>query len=45
MFQGAKCPGISDVVLVYATNAGPTRVPDALREVLERKMLPVVARQ
>jgi acyl-CoA thioester hydrolase len=45
MFQGAKCLGISDVVLVYATNAGPTRVPDALREVLERKMLPVVARQ
>jgi acyl-CoA thioester hydrolase len=44
MFHDGKCVGISDAVLVYATQAGPTRIPEALREVLGRKLLPASAR-
>jgi acyl-CoA thioesterase FadM len=39
MFQANRCVGISDVVLVYATQQGPAQVPVRLREVLIRKML------
>jgi acyl-CoA thioesterase FadM len=39
LFQSGKCVGVSDAILVYATQQGPARVPDRLREVLTRKML------
>jgi acyl-CoA thioester hydrolase len=39
MFQLGKCVGISDTVLVYANKQGPSRIPDRLREVLQRKLL------
>lgn len=39
MFQASRCVGLSDAVLVYATQQGPARVPDRLREVLTRKTL------
>jgi acyl-CoA thioester hydrolase len=43
MFQDARCVGISDAVLVNAASKGPARIPDALREVLTRRMLPQAA--
>jgi len=45
MFQHGRCVGVSDAVLVYALQHGPTRIPDRLREVLEGKMLTQAARQ
>ena len=43
MFQHGKCVGVSDAVHVYAFQQGPTRIPEGLREVLERRMLPTTA--
>ena len=43
MFQLGKCVGVSDAVHVYAFQQGPTRIPEGLREVLERRMLPTSA--
>jgi acyl-CoA thioester hydrolase len=40
MFQNGKCVGVSDVVLVYATEQGPAPIPERMREVLAAKMLP-----
>jgi acyl-CoA thioester hydrolase len=40
MFQNGKCAGVSDVVLVYATEQGPAPMPEDMREVLATKMLP-----
>ena len=40
MFQAGKCVGVSDAVLVYATEHGPAPMPDRMREVLATKMLP-----
>jgi acyl-CoA thioester hydrolase len=40
MFQTGKCVGVSDVVLVYATEHGPAPMPEYMREVLATKMLP-----
>jgi acyl-CoA thioester hydrolase len=40
MFQNGKCVGVSDVVLVYATERGPAPIPEHLRGVLSTKMLP-----
>jgi acyl-CoA thioesterase FadM/gamma-glutamylcyclotransferase (GGCT)/AIG2-like uncharacterized protein YtfP len=39
MFQAYRCVGISDAVLVYATRQGSARVPDRLRDVLNRQTL------
>jgi acyl-CoA thioesterase FadM len=39
LFQASRCVGISDAVLVYATQQGPARIPDRLREVLTHKVL------
>ena len=44
MFQNDLCVGISDAILVHATKEGPTRLPERLREVLARKLLPEDAR-
>lgn len=44
LFQGDKCAGISDAILVHANQQGPTRLPDRLREVLSTKLLPENAR-
>jgi len=43
MFQHGKCVGVSDAVLVYVFQQGPTRIPEGLREVRERRMLPTIA--
>lgn len=43
MFQNGECVGVSDAVHVYVVEQGPTRIPEGLREVLERKMLPPTA--
>ena len=40
MFQNGKCAGVSDAVLVYATEQGPAPMPEDMREVLATKMLP-----
>ncbi len=40
MFQSGKCVGVSDAVLVYATEHGPAPMPQYMREVLATKMLP-----
>lgn len=40
MFQNGKCVGVSDAVLVYATEQGPAPMPEHMREVLATKMLP-----
>jgi acyl-CoA thioester hydrolase len=40
MFQNGQCVGISDTVLVYATEQGPAPIPEQLRAVLATKMLP-----
>jgi acyl-CoA thioester hydrolase len=40
MFQRGKCVGVSDAVLVYATEQGTAPLPDGMREVLRTKMLP-----
>lgn len=40
MFQTGKCVGVSDTVLVYATEHGPVPMPAHMREVLATKMLP-----
>lgn len=40
MFQNGNCVGVSDAVLVYATERGPAPIPEQLREVLAAKMLP-----
>ena|ERR1700730_17612935 len=40
MFQTGKCVGISDAVLVYATEHGPAPMPERMREVLATRMLP-----
>jgi acyl-CoA thioester hydrolase len=45
MFQGGRCVGISDAILVHANKTGPTRLPDRLREVLSTKLLPEDARE
>jgi acyl-CoA thioester hydrolase len=39
MFQNDKCVGVSDVVLVYATEKGPTPMPDRIRELVASKAL------
>ena len=44
MFQDGRCVGISDAVLVYATEQGPAPIPERMREVLATKMLPESAR-
>jgi len=44
LFQDEKCVGISDAILVHATEEGPTRLPEKLREVLVSKLLPENAR-
>lgn len=43
MFQDGKCVGVSDAVHVYVLAQGPTRIPEGLREALERRMLPTTA--
>ena len=40
MFQNDKCVGVSDAVLVYATEQGPAPMPEDMRQVLATKMLP-----
>lgn len=45
MFQNDKCVGISDAILVHANQQGPTRLPERLREVLSKKLLPEDARE
>ncbi len=40
MFQNDKCVGVSDAVLVYATEQGPAPMPEHMRQVLATKMLP-----
>jgi acyl-CoA thioester hydrolase len=40
MFQDGKCVGVSDAVLVYATEQGSASLPERMREVLAGKMLP-----
>jgi len=40
MFQHGKCVGVSDAVLVYATERGSAPIPERMREVLAAKMLP-----
>ena len=40
MFQHGKCVGVSDTVLVYATEAGSAPLPDRMRVALKAKMLP-----
>jgi acyl-CoA thioester hydrolase len=39
MFQNGRCMGVSDVVLVYATENGPTPMPDDIRELVASKSL------
>jgi acyl-CoA thioesterase FadM/gamma-glutamylcyclotransferase (GGCT)/AIG2-like uncharacterized protein YtfP len=39
MFQGSRCVGVSDAVLVYATRQGTAHVPDRLRDALNRQAL------
>jgi acyl-CoA thioester hydrolase len=43
MFQNAKCVGISDVVLVHATEQGSARLPQNIRDGLAAQMLPQTA--
>lgn len=43
MFQHGKCVGVSDTVLVYATEQGSTPIPERMREMLTAKMLPRTA--
>jgi acyl-CoA thioester hydrolase len=40
MFQHGKCVGVSETVLVYATEAGSAPLPEKLRAALKTKMLP-----
>jgi acyl-CoA thioester hydrolase len=40
MFQRDKCVGVSDAVLVYATDQGTAPLPDLMRDMLRTKMLP-----
>jgi acyl-CoA thioester hydrolase len=40
MFQHGKCVGVSDAVLVYATEQGSAPLPERMREVLRTTMLP-----
>jgi acyl-CoA thioester hydrolase len=40
MFQNGKCVGVSDAVLVYATEKGSAPIPGRMREVLAANMLP-----
>jgi acyl-CoA thioester hydrolase len=40
MFQRGKCVGVSNTVLVYATDVGPAPLPERLRGALKAKMLP-----
>jgi acyl-CoA thioester hydrolase len=40
MFQHGKCVGVSDTVLVYATEAGSSPLPETLRGALKAKILP-----
>ena len=40
MFQDDKCVGVSDSVLVYATEQGTAPLPEYMREALAAKMLP-----
>jgi acyl-CoA thioester hydrolase len=40
MFQNGKCVGVSDTVLVYATEQGTAPIPERMREMLATKMLP-----
>ena len=39
MFQNGNCVGVSDAVLVYATEQGSAPIPDDMREKLATKML------
>lgn len=39
MFQQGKCVGVSDAVLVYATDQGSAPIPDRIRDVLAANML------
>ena len=39
MFQGGKCVGVSDAVLVYATEQGTAPLPDVMRDMLKTRML------
>lgn len=40
MFQRSKCVGVSDAVLVYATEQGTAPLPERMRDMLRAKMLP-----
>jgi acyl-CoA thioester hydrolase len=42
MFQARQCVGVSDTVLVYATQQGPVPLPDTWRAILKQKLLPEV---
>jgi acyl-CoA thioester hydrolase len=39
MFQNGKCVGVSDAVLVYATQQGSAPIPERMREALAAKIL------
>jgi acyl-CoA thioester hydrolase len=41
MFQNGMCVGLSDAVLVYATEHGSAPIPDRMREVLAANVLPL----
>ena len=45
MFQKGKCAGVSDAVLVYATEQGPAPIPERMRAALAAKMLPEQVRR
>lgn len=40
MFQRGRCVGVSDTVLVYATEQGSAPLPEPMRDALRAKMLP-----
>jgi len=40
MFQRGRCVGVSDAVLVYATEQGSAPLPEQMRDALRTKMLP-----
>jgi len=40
MFQSGRCVGVSDAVLVYATEHGPAPMPEPMRAMLATKLLP-----
>jgi acyl-CoA thioester hydrolase len=40
MFQRGICAGVSETVLVYATQTGSAPLPENLREALKEKLLP-----